>query len=259
MCQQYNIAARLLMPSPFKEGCWIAYRETQNTRGERGGEMAIPRGRRKLGSTITLAEFPLCLSVGFAELVRWSCDFTSCLCVTLSRVCEYVGTLEHTHFRDGTSQPPLTISQPQKAPGGSGLLGDLECEGSPPEQSPEQESSLRAAPVIQPLSIQELIREGSRGRASDFRGGSLMTGSSAAKAVLTLSTQADRCVRPPPHPPESRSPQSTLRLLATSYPFLLVSESLPGQPDLFSHLSFLIFFKHSSVSCHAPQLEWPVV
>ncbi|XP_061284100.1 brefeldin A-inhibited guanine nucleotide-exchange protein 3 isoform X2 [Bos javanicus] len=107
------------------------------------------------------------------------------------RVCEYVGTLEHTHFSDGTSQPPLTISQPQKAPRG-GLLGDLESEGSPQEQSLEQESSLSAAPVIQPLSIQELVREGSRGRASDFRGGSLMTGSSAAKVVLTLSTQADR-------------------------------------------------------------------
>ncbi|XP_005211050.1 brefeldin A-inhibited guanine nucleotide-exchange protein 3 isoform X2 [Bos taurus] len=107
------------------------------------------------------------------------------------RVCEYVGTLEHTHFSDGTSQPPLTISQPQKAPRG-GLLGDLESEGSAQEQSLEQESSLSAAPVIQPLSIQELVREGSRGRASDFRGGSLMTGSSAAKVVLTLSTQADR-------------------------------------------------------------------
>ncbi|KAM7135512.1 brefeldin A-inhibited guanine nucleotide-exchange protein 3 isoform 2-T2 [Molossus nigricans] len=106
------------------------------------------------------------------------------------RVCEYVGTLEHTHFSDGTSQPPLSFSQPQKAPGGAGLLGDLECEGSPPEQSLEQES-LSAAPIIQPLSIPELVREGSRGRA-DFRGGSLMTGSSAAKAVLALSTQADR-------------------------------------------------------------------
>lgn len=146
-----------------------------------------------------------------------------------------MGTLEHTHFRDGTSQPPLTISQPQKAPGGSGLLGDLECEGSPPEQSPEQESALSTAPVIQPLSIQELIREGSRGRASDFRGGSLMTGSSAAKAVLALSTQADRWVcTPPPHTPE--------RLLATSHPSLLVSESLPGQPDLFtSHLNLNFF------------------
>ncbi|XP_044780112.1 brefeldin A-inhibited guanine nucleotide-exchange protein 3 isoform X4 [Bubalus bubalis] len=107
------------------------------------------------------------------------------------RVCEYVGTLEHTHFSDGTSQPPLTISQPQKAPKG-GLLGDPASEGSPQEQSLEQESSLSAAPIIQPLSIQELVREGSRGRASDFRGGSLMTGSSAAKVVLTLSTQADR-------------------------------------------------------------------
>lgn len=110
----------------------------------------------------------------------------------LSRVCEYVGTLEHTHFSDGTSQPPLTISQPQKATGGSGLLRDPEREGSALEQSLEPDSSLSAAPVIQPLSIQELVREGSRGRASDFRGGSLMTGSSAAKAVLTLSTQADR-------------------------------------------------------------------
>uniref|UniRef100_A0A8D0VBN1 SEC7 domain-containing protein n=1 Tax=Sus scrofa TaxID=9823 RepID=A0A8D0VBN1_PIG len=107
------------------------------------------------------------------------------------RVCEYVGTLEHTHFSDGTSQPPLAISQPQKTPRG-GLIRDPESEGSPPEQSLEPESSLSAAPIIQPLSIQELVREGSRGRASDFRGGGLMTGSSAAKVVLTLSTQADR-------------------------------------------------------------------
>ncbi|XP_025781697.1 brefeldin A-inhibited guanine nucleotide-exchange protein 3 [Puma concolor] len=108
------------------------------------------------------------------------------------RVCEYVGTLEHTHFSAGTPQPPLTISQPQRAPGDSGLLGDPEREDSAAEQNLEPESSLSAAPVIQPLSIQELVREGSRGRASDFRGGGLMTGSSAAKAVLTLSTQADR-------------------------------------------------------------------
>nr|XP_054347310.1 brefeldin A-inhibited guanine nucleotide-exchange protein 3 isoform X1 [Pongo pygmaeus] len=108
------------------------------------------------------------------------------------RVCEYVGTLEHNHFSDGASQPPLTISQPQKATVSAGLLGDPECEGSPPEQSPEQGRSLNTAPVVQPLSIQDLVREGSRGRASDFRGGSLMSGSSAAKVVLTLSTQADR-------------------------------------------------------------------
>lgn len=47
-------------------------------------------------------------------------------------------------------------------------------------------------PVIQPLSIQELLREGVRGRGLDLRGGSLLSGSSAAKAVCTLSTQADR-------------------------------------------------------------------
>ena len=170
--------------------------------------------------------------------------------MTLCRVCEYVGTLEHTHFSDGTSQPPLTISQPQKAPRG-GLLGDLESEGSAQEQSLEQESSLSAAPVIQPLSIQELVREGSRGRASDFRGGSLMTGSSAAKVVLTLSTQADRCVPFPTHPGRSGewkapllpfpcspppppaplplpfpfsppAPQSTLPLLTTLHPSLLL-------------------------------------
>ncbi|XP_075410013.1 brefeldin A-inhibited guanine nucleotide-exchange protein 3 [Tenrec ecaudatus] len=108
------------------------------------------------------------------------------------RVCEYVGTLEHNHFSDGTVQPPLTISQPHKAPGSAGLLRDPECEDSLQELSLEQGSSLSPAPVIQPLSIQELVREGSRGRASDFRGGSLMTGGSAARAVLTLSTQADR-------------------------------------------------------------------
>lgn len=118
---------------------------------------------------------------------------TGCLS-DFSRVCEYVGTLEHTHFSDATSQAPVTISQPQKVSSSPGLLGDLECEGSPQEQSLEQGSSLSSAPVIQPLSIQELVREGSRGRASDFRGGSLMSGNSAAKVVLSLSTQADRCV-----------------------------------------------------------------
>nr|XP_004651224.2 brefeldin A-inhibited guanine nucleotide-exchange protein 3 [Jaculus jaculus] len=107
------------------------------------------------------------------------------------RVCEYVGTLEHTHFSDSTSQPPLSLRQPQKTPGGSGLLGDLECEGSPQEQNLEQGQSLSTAPVAQPRSVQELIQECSRGRASDFRGGSL-TGSSATKVVLSLSTQADR-------------------------------------------------------------------
>ncbi|XP_063089434.1 brefeldin A-inhibited guanine nucleotide-exchange protein 3 isoform X1 [Cavia porcellus] len=108
------------------------------------------------------------------------------------RVCEYVGTLEHTHFSDGASHSPLAISQPQKAAGASGILGDLECEDCSQEPSVEQGSSLSTAPVVQPLSIPELVRESSRGRASDFRGGSLMSGSSAAKVVLSLSTQADR-------------------------------------------------------------------
>uniref|UniRef100_A0A3Q2I7E8 ARFGEF family member 3 n=1 Tax=Equus caballus TaxID=9796 RepID=A0A3Q2I7E8_HORSE len=108
------------------------------------------------------------------------------------RVCEYVGVLEHTHFSDGTSQPALTISRPQKTCGGSELPGAPQGESASPEQSQEQEIPLSLAPALQPLSVQELVSEGRRGRASDFRGGSLMTGSSAAKAVLALSTQADR-------------------------------------------------------------------
>lgn len=101
--------------------------------------------------------------------------------------------LEHTHFSDGTSQPALTISRPQKTCGGSELPGAPQGESASPEQSQEQEIPLSLAPALQPLSVQELVSEGRRGRASDFRGGSLMTGSSAAKAVLALSTQADRC------------------------------------------------------------------
>lgn len=164
--------------------------------------------------------------------------------MTLSRVCEYVGTLEHTHFSDGTSQPALTISQPQKASGGSGPFGDPECEGSPHEQSLEQESSLSTAPVIQPLSIQELVREGSRGRASDFRGGSLMTGSSAAKAVLTLSTQADRCVSTHPHhAPEGLLTKEHPSPVGKTIPMSAILKSFPGQLDLLaSHLNLLNFF-----------------
>ncbi|XP_043820742.1 brefeldin A-inhibited guanine nucleotide-exchange protein 3 isoform X3 [Dromiciops gliroides] len=108
------------------------------------------------------------------------------------RVCEYVATLEHSHFSDGTSQPALPISQPQKTSGGTGVLADYESECLPQESHLEQDSSLRSTPIIQQLSIQELIKEGRKGRAFDFRGGSLLSGSSAAKAVLTLSTQADR-------------------------------------------------------------------
>ncbi|XP_061479952.1 brefeldin A-inhibited guanine nucleotide-exchange protein 3 isoform X2 [Rhineura floridana] len=106
------------------------------------------------------------------------------------RVCEYISTLEHAHFSDGTSQPPVTITQVQQAT--SGLQGEVQCTDSVQELTVEQESMLRNNPVIQPVSIQELIKEGSKGRAFDFRGGSLMSGSGAAKAILTLSTQADR-------------------------------------------------------------------
>ncbi|XP_073690369.1 brefeldin A-inhibited guanine nucleotide-exchange protein 3 [Garra rufa] len=101
------------------------------------------------------------------------------------RVIEYVSSLEHTHFSDGGSQPPIAITQAQQA-----VAVDLELELSG-EASPELELGL-SHPVIQPLSIQELLRESSRGKGFDLRGGSLLTGTSAAKAVCTLSTQADR-------------------------------------------------------------------
>uniref|UniRef100_A0A8C1Y5Q9 ARFGEF family member 3 n=1 Tax=Cyprinus carpio TaxID=7962 RepID=A0A8C1Y5Q9_CYPCA len=99
------------------------------------------------------------------------------------RVIEYVSSLEHTHFSDGGSQPPIAITQAQQA-----VAVDLELSR---EASPELELGL-SHPVIQPLSIQELLRESSRGKGFDPRGGSLLTGTSAAKAVCTLSTQADR-------------------------------------------------------------------
>ncbi|XP_044279702.1 brefeldin A-inhibited guanine nucleotide-exchange protein 3 [Varanus komodoensis] len=105
------------------------------------------------------------------------------------RVCEYISTLEHAHFSDGSSQPPVTITQAQQAPGG---LQDVHCSDSPQELTLEQEPTLRNNPIIQPVSIQELIKESSKGRAFDFRGGSLMNGSNAAKAILALSTEADR-------------------------------------------------------------------
>uniref|UniRef100_A0A671KYV4 Brefeldin A-inhibited guanine nucleotide-exchange protein 3-like n=1 Tax=Sinocyclocheilus anshuiensis TaxID=1608454 RepID=A0A671KYV4_9TELE len=101
------------------------------------------------------------------------------------RVIEYVSSLEHTHFSDGGSQPPIAITQAQQA-----VAVDLELELSG-EASPELELGL-SHPVIQPLSIQELLRESSRGKGFDLRGGSLLTGTSAAKAVCMLSTQADR-------------------------------------------------------------------
>ncbi|OXB68440.1 hypothetical protein ASZ78_010061 [Callipepla squamata] len=73
------------------------------------------------------------------------------------RVCEYISTLEHTHFSDGTSQPCLTITQSQQAPGGP--HSDTELGDTPQEQTPEQETTLSSNPVIQPVSIQELVKE----------------------------------------------------------------------------------------------------
>ncbi|KAM8946900.1 brefeldin A-inhibited guanine nucleotide-exchange protein 3 isoform 6-T6 [Pelodytes ibericus] len=103
------------------------------------------------------------------------------------RVCEYISTLEHTHFRDGTSQPPLTITQSQHISMDSqGIVAD----GS--QHHTGEDASLGKSPIIQPVPIHELIKEGCKGRAFDFRGTSLMSGSNAAKAVCTLSTQADR-------------------------------------------------------------------
>lgn len=110
--------------------------------------------------------------------------------IFIFRVCEYISTLEHVHFSDGASQPPVTITQAQQ--GAVALQGEVQATDSPQELILEQEAALRNNPVIQPVSIQDLIKEGSKGRAFDFRGGGLMTGSSAAKAILTLSNQADR-------------------------------------------------------------------
>ncbi|XP_066461601.1 brefeldin A-inhibited guanine nucleotide-exchange protein 3 [Eleutherodactylus coqui] len=102
------------------------------------------------------------------------------------RVCEYISTLEHTHFSEGASQLSLTITQSQSTDSQS-LSADF-----PQEQTKGQEASLGKSPIIQPIPIQELIKEGNKGRAFDFRANTLMSASNAAKAVCTLSTQADK-------------------------------------------------------------------
>ncbi|XP_076025541.1 brefeldin A-inhibited guanine nucleotide-exchange protein 3 [Genypterus blacodes] len=109
------------------------------------------------------------------------------------RVTEYISSLEHTHFSDGSSQTSSLTTftqqdhQSQQA-AGVDLGLELSC-----ESGPEGADLGLSRPVIQPLSIQELLKERGRGgRGLDLKGGSLMTGTSAAKAVFTLSTQADR-------------------------------------------------------------------
>ncbi|KAJ8372554.1 hypothetical protein AAFF_G00281590 [Aldrovandia affinis] len=81
------------------------------------------------------------------------------------------------------SKRPLAITQAQQAVD-LGLELSTDC-------SPERELGL-SHPVIQPLSIPELLKETGRGKTFHLRGGSLMGGTGAAKAVCTLSTQADR-------------------------------------------------------------------
>ncbi|XP_054455973.1 brefeldin A-inhibited guanine nucleotide-exchange protein 3 [Anoplopoma fimbria] len=103
------------------------------------------------------------------------------------RVTEYISSLEHTHFSDGSSQSSSLTTITQQSQQFVDLGMELSC-----EPSPEASELGLSQPVIQPLSIQELLRESSRGRGLDLKSGSLMTGTSAAKAVCTLSTQADR-------------------------------------------------------------------
>lgn len=98
---------------------------------------------------------------------------------------EYVSSLEHSHFSDGSSQPPMAITQTQQA---SSIMGNPELSV---ESVPEIELSL-SHPVIQSTSVQELLRENSKAKGFDLRSGSLLTGNNAAKVVCTLSTQADR-------------------------------------------------------------------
>ncbi|XP_063048331.1 brefeldin A-inhibited guanine nucleotide-exchange protein 3 [Engraulis encrasicolus] len=105
------------------------------------------------------------------------------------RVVEYVSSLEHSHFSDSTrSQPHLAITQAQQAveleseEGGEG--GEAGPEGGELHMGLSQ-------PVIQPPSIPELLKEGGR-LGKGLGSGSLLTGSSAGKALCILSTQADR-------------------------------------------------------------------
>lgn len=144
----------------------------------------------------TFAKILLCCSTSFTSLfsLSFTLPFLGLLPLILSplslRVTEYISSLEHTHFSDGSSQSSslTTITQQSQQAAGVDLGLELSC-----EPSPEASELALSQPVIQPLSIQELLRESSRGgRGLDLKSGSLMTGTSAAKAVCTLSTQADR-------------------------------------------------------------------
>lgn len=105
------------------------------------------------------------------------------------RVSEYISSLEHAHFSDGSSLPPpssLTTFSQQRVDVALDLsTGD--------ESSPEVLDLNLSHPVLQPVSVHQLLRDSATsGRHLDLRAGSLMSGSAASKAVCTLSTQADR-------------------------------------------------------------------
>ncbi|XP_034040530.1 brefeldin A-inhibited guanine nucleotide-exchange protein 3 isoform X1 [Thalassophryne amazonica] len=106
------------------------------------------------------------------------------------RVTEYISSLEHTHFSDCSSQSSslTTFTQQSQQAVAIDLGLELSC-----EPSLEGSDLGLTQPIIQPLTIQELLTESSRGgRGLDLKSCSLMTGTSATKAVCTLSTQADR-------------------------------------------------------------------
>ncbi|XP_069792213.1 brefeldin A-inhibited guanine nucleotide-exchange protein 3 [Narcine bancroftii] len=105
------------------------------------------------------------------------------------RVCEYINTLEHSHFSDGGSQPPITITQAQQFQDSVPSSDTAHCPGK--NLSPKLDASM-GNPVIQSVTIQELIKENYKGKAFDCRGGGVLNGSNAAKAVCTLSSMADK-------------------------------------------------------------------
>ncbi|XP_051935629.1 brefeldin A-inhibited guanine nucleotide-exchange protein 3 isoform X2 [Hippocampus zosterae] len=108
------------------------------------------------------------------------------------RVTEYVSSLEHTHF-SATKHGPSRASIAQRCRQGALTgrfpepVGQARAEGDAPQPDP-------TPPLTRPSTIRELVVQGGGGGgcALDLKGGSLLTGPSAAKAVCMLSTQADR-------------------------------------------------------------------
>ncbi|XP_061546714.1 brefeldin A-inhibited guanine nucleotide-exchange protein 3 isoform X3 [Phycodurus eques] len=108
------------------------------------------------------------------------------------RVSEYVSSLEHAHFGDPSSHapPPPAFARRRQREAPAGRVpepaGEARVEADAPDPGP-------TPPLTPPPTVRELLVQGGRGgRGLDLKGGSLMTGSGAAKAVCALSTQADR-------------------------------------------------------------------